>query len=179
MANEEEKPHLKIERQGNEIYFYEDVTEESVMKLNMLVKKMDQEHISPIMVYIHSSGGDIFAGLSAMDHLLSLRSSVVYTVADGLCGSAATCIFLGGSKRLIKKNAHVLIHQISSGDSESETYSDVKAKVAHLDKIMLQLKNLYLSKTSIPPKKLKALMKRDVYLDADECLQYGIANNFF
>lgn len=39
---------------------------------------------------------------------------------------------------------------------------------------MKMLKKLYKTETSIPKDVLKDLMKRDIYLDAEECLKYRI-----
>ena len=38
------------------------------------------------------------------------------------------------------------------------------------------LKKMYMSKTKIPEKKFKRLMKKDIYLTPDKCLKYKIAH---
>jgi ATP-dependent protease ClpP protease subunit len=44
------------------------------------------------------------------------------------------------------------------------------------EKLMKMLKDMYLSKTSIPERKFKRLMKKDIYLSASKCLKYRIAD---
>ena len=177
---EEEQEKLHICRVHNEIYFFEDVTTVTVMKLNMMLRAMEREYIgqnTPIILYIHSGGGDLFSGLSAMDHIRNMRVPV-HTVADGLCCSAATFIFLGGSKRYVKSHAHMLIHQISS-DSEWVKFEDMKDEMKNLERLMNRVLTIYREKTSLPEKKLKRLMKHDMYLSPEQCITYRIADEIF
>ena len=66
---------------------------------------------APLWLYIHTEGGDAYAGLSAMDHIKNLKVPV-YTVVDGSCASAGTFILMGGEKKYALPNSSVLIHQI-------------------------------------------------------------------
>jgi ATP-dependent protease ClpP protease subunit len=43
-------------------------------------------------------------------------------------------------------------------------------------KFMKMLKKMYLSKTEIPEKTFKKLMKKDIYLSPSKCLKYKIAH---
>lgn len=177
---EEEEEKIHIERFQNEIYFFDDVTTLTVMRLNILLRQMEREYINqntPIILYIHSGGGDLFAGLSSMDHIHNLKVPV-HTVADGLCCSAATFIFLGGSKRFVKSHAHMLIHQISS-DSEWVKFEDMKDEMKNLERLMNRVLTIYREKTSLPEKKLKRLMKHDMYLSPEQCITYNIADEIF
>lgn len=162
---------------GNEIYFFGEVDEKSALKLNTLLRKMEQRSFSHIVIYIHSTGGDVYAGLSVMDHIESLKIPV-HTVADGLCCSAATFILLAGTRRLMKKNARVMIHQASSSNEVSK-HTDLKDEMQHLDGLMNQMKRIYMEKTKIPQNRLKSLMRRDVYLNIEQCLKYGIVHSQF
>lgn len=173
---DEEK--LNIRRVRNEIYFYEYVNPQTILELNTLLREADATPDGlPIILYIHSDGGDLFSGLSAMDHVESCKKPV-HTVADGLCCSAATFIFMGGTKRLVKKHSHMLIHQISS-ESEWVKFEDMKDEVNNLQKLMDKVFAIYREYTNLPEKKLKRLMKRDVYLDSDDCIKYDIAHDYF
>ncbi len=175
MGDEE---NLNIERFQNEIYFYEDVTPQSILELNKMIRMMEREHNGlPIILYIHSNGGDLFAGLSALDHIKSCKKPI-YTVADGFCCSAATFIFLGGSKRFVKKHSHLLIHQISS-DSDWVKFEDIKDEVRNLEKLTAKVVGIYREFTNLPEKKLKRLMRHDIYLDSDQCVKYDIAHDYF
>ena len=108
---------------GNEILYYGEITNEDILEfieefkkleIKLLKQKAELIGYEPIIrVHVCSGGGDLFAGLSAMNILEKSRVKVI-TIAQGECGSAATFLLLGGHERLIGKNAHVLIHQIST-----------------------------------------------------------------
>lgn len=175
MGSDDEE--LNITRNGNEIYFYEEVSTESVLHLNAMLKRMEREVHCPIVIYINSPGGCVFSGLSAMDHISSLKVPV-HTVADGLCCSAATFMFLAGEKRFIKTHAHVLIHQISQ-ESEWVRFEDMKDELKNLEKLMEHVIQIYRDTTDLPESKLRRMMKRDMYLDATDCIKYKIADELF
>ena len=42
------------------------------------------------------------------------------------------------------------------------------------DKLMDMVKKTYKEKTSIPDKQRKKLMKRDIYLNPNECIKYDV-----
>jgi len=169
---------------GTNVYFYTGVDIESVLELNqklksleieLLKKSIDYPGYSPVIkLYINSGGGDIFAGFSAMDHIINLGVDV-HTIADGQCASAATFMLLAGDMKSINQHAHVLIHQISSGFWGK--FEEMKDEVKSCERFMEMVNKVYKDSTEIPSKKLKMLMKRDVYLTPDECIEYSIVNN--
>lgn len=162
---------------GNEIYFYGEVDEKSALELNICLRKLERQWFDHIVLYIQSTGGDVYAGFSVMDHIDSLKIPV-HTVVDGLCCSAATLILLAGKQRFMKKHARLMIHQVSSA-ADVTKHSDIRDEVHHLDGLMDQMKRVYLQRTKLVSKKLKTLMKRDVYLDIDTCIRYGIVEKMF
>ena len=87
---------------------------------------------TPIFLYIHTDGGDAYAGLSAMDHIKNMRVPV-HTVVDGLCASAGTFILMGGEKKYALRHSSVLIHQLRLGFWG--TYEDLKDEMQNSDKI--------------------------------------------
>lgn len=162
---------------GNEIYFFGEVSEKSAVELNTLLRKMERQSLSHIVLYIHSTGGDTYAGFSVMDHIQALTVPV-HTVADGLCGSAATLILLAGTKRYMKKNARVLIHQVSSS-SETLKHADLKDEMLHISALMKQMVDVYTQCTKIPRNKMKQMMRRDIYLNLEQCMRYSIVDDVF
>jgi ATP-dependent protease ClpP protease subunit len=168
---------------GNEILFYGDVDRENALdfvekfkklEMDLLKKKAELFGYEPqIRVHIMSDGGDIFSGLNIMNVLERSRVKVV-TIAQGSCCSAATFILLGGSERRMGQNAYVLIHQIST--EFWGNFQELKNEMKSTEKFMKMLKKMYLTKTRIPEKKFKRLMKKDLYLSPDKCLKYKIVD---
>ena len=171
---------------GTDIFYYGDITTDAVLELNTKLKKLERTLLKKaidlpgyqpqVTIHINSGGGDIFAGLSAMDHVAASRVKVV-TVADGLCASAATFLLMGGHRRMIHPSAYVLIHQLSSGFWGK--YEEMKDELKSCEKFMTVIREVYERKANIPQKKLDNMMKRDIYLTSKECLKYEIVDELF
>jgi ATP-dependent protease ClpP protease subunit len=168
---------------GTDIYYYGDVTRDTILKLITSTKKLEKELLKKavdldgytpnINVHIHSDGGDLFSGMNAMDALRKTQVHVT-TIAEGTCCSAATFILLGGDKRLMGKCAHVMIHQLSTGFFGK--FQELRDEMDTCKKLMKTMKKVYKAETSIPKDIFKQLMKKDVYLNADECIKYQIVH---
>lgn len=168
---------------GNELLFYGDITPENTLEfveafkkleIHLLKQKADLIGYEPeIRVHIMSGGGDVYSGF-ALKNILEKSRVKVITIAQGSCCSAATFMFLGGSERRMGLNAYLLIHQIST-EIWGE-YKNLKHEMKNCDKLMKDLKKMYMEKTEIPEKKFKKLMKKDLYLSASKCLKYKIVH---
>jgi len=171
--------------EGNEIFFYCEVCEESVAELIRAVKKLTidmrvslvkmglHDQTPHVKIHIRSDGGDLYAGLAAMDYLQNTDAQVT-TIGEGCIASAATLIFLGGDVRLIRRHGYVLIHQI--GSDLWGKYEDLKDEMVQNDRIMRDLKKIYLRETNLPEHKLAKMLKRDLYLSYRKCVKYGVVS---
>jgi len=172
-----------IEVINNHIYFYSEIKRNSILKLNKKLKELETKLLTyadslnwePPGIYLHinSYGGSVFAGVAAMDQILSCKIPV-YTVIDGCAASAATFLSVVGQKRYINKHAHVLIHQLSSGFWGK--FSAIEDEMKNLKKLMEMIKDVYLQHTKIEKKQLDKLLKRDLWLNAEEALEYGLVD---
>lgn len=166
---EKEEEFVKV--QNNDIFFYCDVDDVTVLELNMKLK-MVSKHYDKITVYIHSNGGELMAALSAMDHIRACPAHVT-TVADGICASAATLILLAGDTRKMHRHSYCLIHQLNT-DGQWVKYADLKEQVHNYDKFMKNLKRIYKKFTNIPDGVLEKLCTKDIYWDYKKCVKYGL-----
>jgi hypothetical protein len=191
MAQPEPEPEFEyVKVQGSDIYFHCEVTEESVLELNLKLKKLATElrhkhldlgldHIKPeIRIFIKSEGGDLHSGLSAMDCISSQKSVKVRTIADGVCASAASFILLGGRTRYMTPNSYVLIHQLNM-DGQWGKFEDFKDQMGNLEQFMERFRKIYLEETRVPERKLKKLLKRDMYMDSKRCLDWGVVDDLW
>jgi ATP-dependent Clp endopeptidase proteolytic subunit ClpP len=173
----------KIERDNNHIYFYSEVTRESIFELTMLIKEAEEESILtsyklniddvPIYLHISSFGGSIYAAFNAID-IINACKVPVYTIIDGATASAGTLISIIGKKRYIRPNAHMLIHQLSSGCWGK--MSEIEDEFKHLQELMDKIKQFYKDYTNIPKKELNELLKHDLWLSSDKCLKHGLVD---
>jgi len=178
-----------LEVVDNRIYFYSEVDRETVLDLNKTLrirhnssvteqKTMGVENPVPIYLYIQSYGGSIFSGLSAMDEVLSVRQQVpVYTIVDGCCASAATFISIVGTKRYMKPNAMMLIHQLSS--AMWGKYLEFQDEMKNLDMMMEKIRAIYGTYSKVPLGKLDGILKHDLWFDLKTCLRYGLVDEVY
>ena len=184
-TNTDEEEYKVTRVVGNEIFYYGEITDLDILdfieefkklEINLLKKKAELVGYEPsIYVHVCSEGGDLFAGLSAMNIIEKSRVKVV-TIAQGVCCSAATFILLSGHERRIGKNAHILIHQISTNGFWGK-YEELKDEMKSCDKLMNMVSKTYKEKTNIPHKQFKKIMKRDMYLDPQECIKYNVVDS--
>ena len=181
MSTSEE--NLDISCDHNHVYFYCDVNRHSIYKLitclheardfSVLTSmKLNIDEI-PIYLHINSNGGFVFAANAVLG--LIIHSNIpIYSIIDGACASAATLISIVCKKRYIRPLSHMLVHQLSSvlgGKLDDEQ--------ANLVKLSDQMKSVYLEHTKMSKKTLAALMKQDLWLDSDECIKHGLADELW
>lgn len=168
----------------NHIYFYGDIDEDNALDLNRTLHEVDiklqntrnvlgDEYTPIVHLHMNTYGGGIFAAFSTVDVIRNLKSKV-YTYVEGSVASAGTLICGVGHKRFIGAHAHLLIHQLSSGFYGK--YEEIKDEIGNLDRLMVLLKDFYKKNTKLPMKKLEEILKKDLWLNPDEVIQYGIAD---
>lgn len=170
--------------QSNRIYFYDSINSETILDLNKQIdesaKQMQIVQItlgleSPpaIKLYINSPGGEVDAALCVAD---KIRSCVVpvHTYCEGEVASAATLISVSGKKRFITENSFFLIHQLSS--QFWGKYAEFEDEMQNLKAMMIVIKRIYLKKTKIPEMELEELLKRDLYISPEKCLEWSVVD---
>ena len=172
---------------GNNIFFYAEVTTVSVLKLNTTISKMETDLLKrgiefgggdpEINLYVHTQGGDAYAGLSAMDHIRNC-SVRVNTIVDGHVASAGTFIILGGHYRYMKRHSQLLIHQMSIEGFWGK-YDELKDELHNSSKMMKIITGIYNEYTTVTEKMLKKFMKKDIYISSDDCLKYSIVDEVY
>ena len=166
----------------NKILFYADIDEGTNLELNKVLYELDiklqsvacvfgEDYTPTINLHINTYGGSIFAAFSTVDTISKLKTKV-NTYIDGSVASAGTLISAVGDKRYMGRHAHLLIHQLSSGVYGK--FSEMEDEIFNCTNLMRLLKDFYKKNTKLPMKKLDELLKRDIWLNAEECLEYGI-----
>jgi len=170
--------------QGNRIYFYCDVNKESILNLNRQIDDLTRQmkiiqfglnlpEPPRIEIHICSDGGDIFAGMAAVDKIMD-NPIPIDTYCEGMVASAATLLSSVGDRRYISKSSCMLVHQVSSGLWGN--YMQFKDEIKNLELLMDLIKRVYLKKTKFDPKKLDDILSHDLCMGAEECLEYGLVD---
>lgn len=177
---EPELPPALVKVVGRDVFFYCDVDRDTVAELCVALKKLERElmcdydTLPTIRIHINSDGGELHSGLGGMDFIQSLKCRTI-TIAEGVCASAATFLFLGGDERQVTRNSYLLIHQL--GSEFWGKYENMKDEMDQCDRLMKHMKRIYLRETALPSEKLDVLMKRDLYLSARKCARYGLVRD--
>jgi ATP-dependent Clp protease, protease subunit len=169
---------------SNQVFFYDDVSRQSIYSLNRQLDSTAKAiqllnihynlPVSPaIDLFINSEGGEVFSAFSAVDRIKS-SPVPVHTYVEGFCASAATLLSVCAHKRYIRKNGFMLIHQVRSGLWGS--FAEFQDEIQNLELIMRYIKQIYLEHTNIPESDLVEILKHDTYLNAEECIKYGLVD---
>ena len=175
---------LSNEFEDNKIYFYEEVTKESILNLNQQIdsatKAMKIAQITynlptppPIELHICSEGGDAMSCMSTVDKISS-NSVPVHTYIEGFAASAATLISVVGEKRFISKRSTMLIHQLSSG--MWGTYANFKDEMKNLELLMNIIREVYLQHTKLKKENLEQILSHDLFFGAEDCVKLGLVD---
>ena len=167
---------------SNQIFFYSPVTKESILDLNRDIDTISKNlqilkinynlSFTPsIDLYINSDGGDLLASFSALDRI-SNNIVPVNTIVEGSAASAATIISVSGKNRYMREHSVMLIHSLSS--DMFGNYGQLSDEMDNLDLLMDKIRKIYLKYTKLTNSDLDHLLKHDLYLDANTCLEKGL-----
>lgn len=176
---ETDEPHdILLYKEGNHIYFNVEVNAHTCMTLIKYLRdteryvtllKLDLHIDVPIYLHINSGGGCVINALCVVDVIKSLTKRIeIHSVVEGMCASAATLISVVCSKRYIRPNAFMMIHQLSS--SAWGTFQNLQDEVKTCNTIMIKLKSLYLEHTGITEDVLNTILKRDITWNSKQCI---------
>lgn len=186
VVNSESGKMKKISKENNHIYFHAEVNRDNIFELIEFIRKCEIDNIvlahklctDPIPIYLHinSYGGCVFSALTAIDIIKACKVPI-YTIIEGATASAGTLISVVGEKRFIRPNAHMLIHQLSSGSwgKMQELEDDFENNKGLMDRII----NIYKDNANIPKKQLREILKHDLWWNVDTCMKYGLVDEIW
>jgi ATP-dependent Clp protease protease subunit len=133
----------------------------------------------PIVVYIDSYGGFVDA-LAKMIETLDEVPNPIITVCMGKAMSCGAVLLSHGDIRFCGKHSRVMIHETSSGTAGD--VNDVKADAKEADRLNKWFMGLLAKNCGLKGgydgirKIIKDRDGRDIYLDADAALKFGIVD---
>lgn len=183
-GNDDDYSPSEITHQDNYINFYSEISDKTISNLIGLIREknlqcakiqyqFDLEEPPAIHLHINSYGGWVFSGFAGMEQIIHNKIPI-YTYVDGMSASAATYLSIVGKKRYIYEHASMLIHQISSGFWGK--YNEFIDEKKNLDMLMDTMRGMYKDYTSMTTTMINNLLKKDLYLSAEECLKFGLVD---
>lgn len=125
----------------------------------------------PILLHINTNCKiSIVDTFPLMDTIL-LSKIPVYTIIDSVCRDTMLLPFVVGKERYMYENAHIYF---TTTFFESVGSSSIEDKMNNLTAIGKKILTIFKKYTKFPPEIYKDLFKRELFLNADDCLKYGI-----
>ena len=191
---EEELAEMLMGQQGQQgapepdlrtIGLFSDVSEERVAELIHALlyldaaNKLDKKEDKPIKFYISTYGGSADDMFGMYDIMRNIRETTeIHTVGLGKVMSAGVILLAAGTKgkREIGKNCRVMIHSVIGGNHGP--LHNLLNEMEAVEQIQKMYIECLVAETNLSKKQLKDLLERkvNVYLSAEEAVEYGIAD---
>lgn len=128
-----------------------------------------------IQMYIQSPGGDVYAGLAIYDTMQQVTAPVS-TVAVGLTASFGTILLAGGApgRRYTLPHATIHMHQPLGGAQGQAT--DIQIHAEQILKMRDRIEHILADATGKPLEKIRHDLERDIYLSAQQAVEYGLVD---
>ncbi len=126
-----------------------------------------------IKLAINSPGGSVFDALAIYNALRQHPAAVEVTIM-GVAASAASVIAMAGDTIVMPENAFMMIHNplnLAYGNAD-----DLREMADVLDKIAASLIGIYAKRTGLPEDEIKALLDAETWLNAEEAVLKGFAD---
>lgn len=166
---------------GVRVYFYDEVSRSSVLRLVKCLREAttcsqrDGHSDGCVYLHINSDGGDAFAGMAAHDYIKNNPIPVV-TIASGMVASAASFMLLGAQKRMAFRHSFIRIHQVSITGFDGK-YVDLVDEMSNTHSLMNMMKEIYADNTKISETQLDEILKKEIDMDANQCLENGLVHS--
>lgn len=137
-----------------------------------------QDPDAPIIIYIDSNGGDAHALLTMIAAIEQTPNQIV-TCAMSKAMSAGAMLLACGNIRYACEHATIMIHEISAGTIGH--IDDINTQHANLTKLNEKLMKLLAKKCNFKggavALKKQLANSRDLYLDAEEAVKFGLVDH--
>jgi len=130
-----------------------------------------------ITFYINTPGGSITAGMAVYD-TMQLITSAITVVVTGMAASMGSILLCGASKgkRHLYPHSRVLIHQPLITGRMWAAAVDINIQAEEMEKLREELNKILAKSSGQPLKKIQQDTDRDFYLNAEEAIEYGLAD---
>lgn len=136
-----------------------------------------KKKLKELLLMICSEGGDLACAFALID-VMKTSKIPVKTVGLGAIASAGLLIFIAGNRgrRILTPNTSIMSHQFSWG-AEGKVH-ELFATVKEYELVQRRMVDHYRSCTGLDDETIKKVLlpPQDVYLSANEAVQYSICD---
>jgi ATP-dependent Clp protease protease subunit len=147
---------------------------------DVMAQLMYLEHAAPeqdIALYINSPGGS-FSAMAAIYDTVQYVSCDVETICLGQAGASAAVLLAAGTpgKRSVLPGARIVLQQPSLPEPVQGQPSDLAIQAEELGRIRALLEGMLVRHTGRTPEQVHQDLERDLVLDAQQALAYGLVD---
>ena len=148
---------------------------------NLIIAQMlflsNEDTKNDIHLYINSPGGAITSGLAIYDTMQFVRCDVA-TYCIGQAASMAAVLLAGGKadKRFLLANNRILLHQPLITGELIGPATDLDIEVQEILRLRTRLYDILAKHTGQTTEKIETDCDRNLWLDAAEAIEYGLAD---
>lgn len=130
-----------------------------------------------IFFYINTPGGSITAGMAVYD-TMQLITSPITVIVTGMAASMGSILLSGAKKgrRLLYPHSRVLIHQPLISGRFIGPATDINIQAQEMEKLRAELNQILATASGQPLERITQDTDRDFYLNAQEAIEYGLAD---
>ena len=165
------------------LFFFSDIDENNVHTLIKNLHILDNSGTETVTIKLYSEGGDVTAGLSAINAIRAMKS-YVRIVCYGEVSSMATVLLQAADERVMMPDSILMIHEgsqsISGHPKNNEAWlkyykqMDNRCYEIYLEKI--NDKRRQIKKKKMTKEELKKLLEFDSILTAQQAVSLGLAD---
>ena len=164
--------------ESRKVFLWGEVSDRSARDLTEKLLYLENKNPGQeITFYINSPGGSITAGMAIFD-AMQLISSPITVVVTGMAASMGSILLCGATKgkRLLYPHSRVLIHQPLITGRMQATAVDINIQAQEMEKLREELNGILAKSSGQPLEKIQKDTDRDFYLNANEAIEYGLAD---
>lgn len=158
---------------GTDIYLYGEVGYFGVTAADFC-EELRRVKASTIDLHINSPGGQVYEGVAIYGALREHPATINVTV-DGVAASAASFIACAGDRITIMRYAQMMIH-----DAWSDAYGNAEQlhkQADLLERTSVTIAEIYSRRAGGDAATWRALMKAETWFNAEEAVQFGLADD--
>ena len=164
----------------NFLYVFDNAVNAGSVKacISQLTVWMRNNPKQDVEIIFNSPGGSVVEGMALFDFIQLVRGKGhhVTTTALGMAASMAGILLQAGDKRVIGKEAWVLIHEGSFGAVGS--VGEVEDTVDWVKRITKRIAKIFAARSNLSAAQVERRWKRkDWWLSSDDCLKLGFVDD--
>lgn len=137
-----------------------------------IIRELSQVTANNIIVHIASYGGDVKEGFAIYNTLKNSGKNIT-TIDESFACSAASVVFMAGSKRIMNSSSLLMIH--NPWTTATGNAADFRKTANDLDTINQAAVNAYKEHSTLDEATIKDLMNKETWILPEQALDYGMA----